>query len=124
MSYMGIYDKFFERGIYNCKSCNEHLFNSEHKFESGTGRPAFHTAAGKIAEVLDYRWLMKRTEALCANCGAHLGHIFDLPKLYKPNQGRKYAIHSAALQFIPAIDKEPEDRSYLTKFQENKMYQK
>ena len=70
-----------KQGTYNCVACGQALFNSDAKFDSGTGWPSFDEAiSGSVKEVKDNSGGMVRTEIVCANCGSHLGHVFnDLP---------------------------------------------
>ena len=92
-----------KRGIYVCKCCERELFSSEHKFDSGTGWPSFYLAIGEILEKADFKGGMVRVEVMCANCKAHLGHIFgDGPSL----TGLRYCINSVSLKFIPKTIKE------------------
>jgi peptide-methionine (R)-S-oxide reductase len=71
-----VYEK--SKGLYNCKVCGLELFSSDRKFDSGTGWPSFDQAIeGSVKTEKDISHGMFRTEVLCANCGAHLGHIFD-----------------------------------------------
>ncbi len=77
--FSGEYCTFFETGIYLCICCDIPLFNSEAKFNSGSGWPDFHRAIaeGVIKYVDDFTDDRKRTEVKCNNCDAHLGHVFD-----------------------------------------------
>jgi peptide-methionine (R)-S-oxide reductase len=92
------------KGEYHCPVCNELLFKSDAKYESTMpgliGWPSFSVAASNDAlKLVDDNSLgMHRTEVLCANCGSHLGHLFDDPS--SPN-GQHYCINSAALSFMP-----------------------
>ena len=99
MPFTGQYWSSHERGIYQCVVCGNPLFDSDTKFESGTGWPSFWEpiGTGSVREESDNSFLMRRTEVQCGNCGSHLGHVFDDGP--KPT-GLRYCINSASLRRI------------------------
>jgi peptide-methionine (R)-S-oxide reductase len=96
--FSGEYDELFEPGTYRCAGCGTLLFESDAKYDSGCGWPAFSAPAGEdaVEEESDLSHGMIRTEVLCASCGGHLGHVF--PDGPHPT-GLRYCINSAALVF-------------------------
>ena len=97
-AFSGQYWNTKEPGIYRCAACGEILFRSDDKFHSHCGWPSFSeiAAQGKVIERKDTSYGMIRTEVLCANCGSHLGHVFDDGPGPK---GLRYCINSASIDF-------------------------
>lgn len=96
--FSGKFNEHFEDGTYICANCKTKLFSSKTKFNSHCGWPSFYETFSKhcIKEKPDFSHNMSRTEVLCANCNAHLGHVFD--DSINPT-GLRYCINSICLEF-------------------------
>lgn len=99
-AFTGRYYNSKEKGVYRCAGCGNPLFDSETKFDSGTGWPSYHQpiSADAVETEEDKSHGMIRKEVLCARCGGHLGHVF--PDGPEPT-GRRYCINSISLDFEP-----------------------
>jgi len=97
MPFTGKYVDNHEKGVFKCAVCSTELFSSDTKFDSGTGWPSFTEPANleRIELKEDKSAGMSRTEVLCKNCGAHLGHVFDDGPAEKG--GKRYCINSVCL---------------------------
>jgi methionine-R-sulfoxide reductase len=98
MPFTGKYYAFWEHGTYVCKRCRTPLYHSESKFKSGCGWPSFDDEiAGAVKRTTDADGV--RTEITCANCGAHLGHVFVGEGFTKKNV--RHCVNSISMDFIP-----------------------
>lgn len=104
-AFTGEYWQTKTKGIYRCRCCGEPLFDSQTKYDSGTGWPSFFQplTAEAVATKEDRSLFMVRTEVLCARCDAHLGHVF--PDGPGPT-GLRYCLNSASLQLEAAQEAE------------------
>ena len=93
-------NKNYKKGTYVCAACKTALYESEHKYDSGSGWPSFDRAIkGNVELDVDYKIGYARTELKCNTCGSHLGHSFkDGPK---ETTGERHCINGVALEFIP-----------------------
>lgn len=103
--FTGKFNKHYKDGVYVCAGCGQKLFSSETKFDSHSGWPSFYDVVtkGNVELKEDASHGMSRTEVVCANCGGHLGHLFnDGPKTLSDGSqatGSRYCINSCALDF-------------------------
>ncbi len=99
MAFTGKHVDNHEAGMYSCVACGHELFASDTKFDSGSGWPSFTDPANREHVELheDNAFGMSRTEVSCANCGAHLGHVF--PDGPADKGGQRYCINSVCLDF-------------------------
>jgi len=104
--YTGEYDDFYKDGVYICRKCNARLFSAKAKFDAGCGWPSFDenypNAVKRIPDAdgeKDLNDPSSRVEIQCANCGAHLGHVFEGEKLTEKDT--RHCVNSLSIKFIP-----------------------
>ena len=107
-SFTGQYWNSHEDGTYHCSICGQALFSSDTKFDSGTGWPSFTDPVNREHIVLrdDLSGGMRRTEVVCKNCGAHLGHVFDDGP--HDTGGKRYCINSVCLRLATSTQQTDE----------------
>lgn len=103
--FSGEYDQFFQDGTFICRRCNAPLFSSKAKFDAGCGWPAFdENFPNAVKRVSDPDGM--RTEIQCANCGAHLGHVFEGERMTEKNT--RHCVNSLSIRFVPKNKTLPE----------------
>ena len=104
-AFTGEYDNFYEDGTFICRRCNEPLFSAKAKFDAGCGWPAFDDNFPEaVRRVPDPDG--QRTEIECANCGGHLGHVFEGEQMTEKDT--RHCVNSLSIKFIPQGEKTPE----------------
>jgi peptide-methionine (R)-S-oxide reductase len=103
-AFVGEYTDTKTVGVYRCRACGSELFKSETKFDSHCGWPSFYAplAEDRVEYIEDSSMGMKRVEVRCANCGSHMGHVFD--DGYGTPTGQRYCINSISMTLESAED--------------------
>jgi len=105
MPFTGEYDNFYEEGTYVCRKCDAPLYASKTKFDAGCGWPSFdENYPNAVTRVPDPDGI--RTEIQCANCGAHLGHVFEGEHI--TGNDTRHCVNSMSLRFVPKGKEMPE----------------
>ncbi|KKS07879.1 peptide-methionine (R)-S-oxide reductase [candidate division WWE3 bacterium RIFOXYD1_FULL_43_17] len=103
--FTGEYDAFYEEGVFICRKCNAPLFSSKSKFDAGCGWPSFdENYPDAVKRIRDADGM--RTEIQCANCGAHLGHVFENEHLTDKNT--RHCVNSISMRFVRSGENLPE----------------
>jgi len=103
--FSGEYDNFYKEGVYICRQCNAPLYTAKTKFDAGCGWPAFDDAyPDAVTRIPDTDG--KRVEIQCANCGGHLGHVFEGERL--TDKDTRHCVNSLSITFISADTTPPE----------------
>ena len=110
-AFSGEYHDTKTEGTYHCVVCDDPLFDSDSKFDSGTGWPSFSfpIAESAVGEKRDLKLGIPRTETVCSSCGAHLGHVF--PDGPRDSGGLRYCMNSASLNLKPSVSDESDEPS-------------
>lgn len=104
-AFTGEYDEFYEPGTFICRKCNAPLFSSKAKFDAHCGWPSFDENFPDAVERSSDP-LFSRTEISCANCGAHLGHVFEGEKFTEKDT--RHCVNSLSIHFVPEGEELPE----------------